>query len=130
MRVLREAPFWDGVNQFRAVDGTCIFSGIDGSTQFCALHRVALEKRLPIFAVKSFDCCLEPLEIIWINEKELFLTIATEDTVDFVRWRDLLPCVASPFEDAPPIYVSMRDLLTYVFGSEFYDQLEVTLTAF
>lgn len=110
-------------HKFREVDGSCVFLAVRERDRFCALHRVAEDKHIPIFSVKSFDCCLAPLEIIWLDDTELFLTIGAKETADFVRWRFNFPCVENPWAKAPPIHITTRHLLTYIFGPAFYDEL-------
>lgn len=117
-------------HKFREVNGTCVFLAVKGSDRFCALHRVAEDKHIPVFSVKSFDCCLAPLEIIWLNTTELFLTLASNETEAFVRWRFKFPCIEDPWPKAPPIYVATRHLITYIFGPSFYDDLVETISLY
>jgi hypothetical protein len=117
-------------HKFWEVDGTCVFMAIREKDRFCALHRVAEDKHIPVFSVKSFDCCLAPLEIIWLDDMELFLTIASNETEEFVRWRFKFPCVENPWPKAPPVHVTARHLLTYIFGPSFYDELVESITLY
>ena len=105
------------------VEDRCVLYYQDGVYGRCALHRVALDCNMPIPAIKSFDCYIEPLEIICLDDENLFMTLSTEQTVKFSRWKCVLPCIQIQDKGIPFAYKTLEDVITYIFGCAFYKKL-------
>jgi len=105
------------------INDECIFLANEGRNRFCSLHRISEINHIPVYSVKPFDCCISPLEIIILDNEEIFITLATAETAKFVRWRNFMDCVEKPLIDSIPVYKTMEYHLRYLFGNEFYNQL-------
>ncbi len=120
---IKENGFVGSRYQFSEIDKTCIFLSTLGRDYFCSLHKVANDKKLPINWVKTFDCFIEPLEIIVLNNGLKFITVVTEENVKISRWGNVLPCVTQPIINSPLLITSMKHVFTATFGLKFYNTL-------
>lgn len=107
--------------------GRCILYFEENGYGRCALHRVALDRKIPIQSVKSFDCFIEPLELIWLNDGKLFMTISIKENTNIVRWKCMLPCMEKQQKTAPYAYVTLKDVIIYILGSDFYDKFRLVI---
>lgn len=105
------------------INDECVFLANEGRNRFCSLHRISETKKIPVYSVKPFDCCISPLEIIILDNGDIFITLATAETEKFVRWRNFMDCVENPLKNSLPIFKTMEYNLRYLFGNEFYNQL-------
>lgn len=122
--ILKRGEICESKYKFNSDRDTCVFLSTISSDYCCSLHKVALDNNISILSVKTFDCCIEPLDVIVLNNGELFLTAITENNLDVGRWGNVLPCIVNPFEDSPFLVESMKETLINLFGSEFYVALE------
>lgn len=109
------------------INDECVFlaTSDNGKDRFCSLHRISEIENIPIYSVKPFDCCISPLEIILLDNKDIFITLATSETSKFVRWRNYMDCVENPLPNSFPIYKTMEYTLRYLFGNKFYEELDM-----
>lgn len=127
----------DGEEQTRTVDGACIFHNRPGfpAGAGCALHKLALDRDLPIHQTKPDVCWQVPLRRTyeWVTRQDdtqvLVVTIGEYDRRgwgpgghDFSWW-----CSgATEAHVAPdPLYVSYEPELRELMGDAGYDELAV-----
>jgi len=106
------------------INDECIFLAKDENGYFCSFHRFAEEMKIPPIFIKPFDCCLSPLDIIVLDDGTLFLTIASPDTVGFIRWGAYMECVQNPLPNSPKVYQATEYYLRLFFGNRFYEELK------
>lgn len=133
--------------------GDCTFCQVEEHGPACMAHRYAVQAGLAPEAVKPLSCLLYPLDLIQSEEHgRTLLTALTEQTTAFSRWgaeyrldylcgnhalrvadestdrspniRRNLPADVFASEGYRPAYVEGRDLLTSLYGADFYKELE------
>lgn len=110
--------------QLNESKGTCIFLAESGFDRFCSLHKVADDLGIDTVNTKGFDCFIEPIEMIVLDSGMIFLTVINSSNYKISRWGNALPCVDSPFLNAPPIIETAKRILEYALGKDFYNQLK------
>lgn len=126
IEILKNVGMLDYRNKLRVINDECIFLSHKNNDRFCSLHYVAEKNKIPVFMIKSFDCCIAPLDIIWLDNSFLFLTASIPQNRSIVRWRWELPCVECDDRggsELPPVYESLREIITVIFGMSFYDRM-------
>lgn len=88
----------------------CPLSYTRNKIVFCSLHSLAISNKVPLLELKPLWCSLFPLTI----KKSGELWLINLHTADF--------CVSE--KDAPPVLLSFADLLTCIFGSEWFAKVK------
>lgn len=105
----------------------CSFSWRDlNGKLWCGLHSLALERGLPLAAIKPMACILFPLVVYRFENGELLLTASSRDTeklFDGAKDSDFLPCLKQ--QDGDLMFRECRTAIEVGFGTDFYRQLEM-----
>jgi len=109
--------------QHNECNGFCMFLSTLSNDYFCSLHKVAIDLNLPIYKVKSFDCFIEPLEIMRLDNNNMFIAVISQRNVKIGSWGNALPCVDNPISGSPLIIDSLKDVIITIFGADFYKKL-------
>lgn len=127
----------DGEEQTRTVDGACIFHNRPGfpAGAGCALHKLALERGLPIHQTKPDVCWQVPVRRTyeWVTRQDdtqvLVVTIGEYDRRgwgpgghDFSWW---CSGATEAHVAAKPLYVSYEPELRELMGDAAYDELSL-----
>lgn len=106
-------------------DGRCAFSYRDaGGRLWCGLHSLALQKGLPLEALKPIACILFPLVVYRFESGEILLTSTSaeiEQLFEGVNESKLLPCLRQTA--GGPMYEECRTGIEIAFGETFYQRL-------
>jgi hypothetical protein len=106
-------------------DGRCAFSYRDSTGQlWCGLHSLALEKGMPLEAIKPIACILFPLVVCRFENGDTLLTSTsseTEQLFDGAKESNKLPCLK--LQTADPMFMECRTAIEVAFGDGFYERL-------
>lgn len=102
----------------------CILLGHKENERFCSLHKYAIEHNEEILLHKSFDCSIEPLEIIVIEGKTIFITISNNNTYRFCRWGNVIGCIDNISKCENLLIYQFESILAKEFGDEFIKHLK------
>ena len=106
-------------------EGRCAFSYRDSTGQlWCGLHSLALEKGIPLEAIKPIACILFPLVVCRFENGDTLLTSTSSETerlFDNAKESNKLPCLK--LQTADPMFMECRTAIELSFGKPFYDRL-------
>ena len=110
----------------------CVFRTVQHDGQRgqvrCAIHAYSAQSGISYLDVKPTDCWFWPLALIPLYTGQFFLTVHTEETRHFTEESESYAkkrCLTEPIPGAPYIYESFRNELVYVFGQEWFNELQV-----
>ncbi|MGI5863057.1 MAG: hypothetical protein ACOX6T_13480 [Myxococcales bacterium] len=114
--------FWraDGPSYIARPGGRCAFSQIDGKGRIrCRLRALAKRHGLEQSDVQPLSCRLFPLIVVALGEGRTLLSVVSRSTSRLVAtWpAGRFPCLND--ESLPPLHISMRRDLDWLFGGGF-----------
>jgi len=107
--------------------GLCVFGYLDKAGVLrCAIETICREQKMPVFQYKPCSCIIWPFFIYRIGKK-LFLTVTCPENSKVLGYDGIttdFKCLTQPLSTDPPIYLSLGNVITFMFGEEFYTHLK------
>lgn len=106
-------------------EGRCAFSFRDKNGRlWCGLHSMALERGMPIEAIKPMACILFPLVVYRFENGDTLLTATSRATgrlFDGLKDWELLPCLK--LHSGPRMFEECKFAIEIALGGAFYQRL-------